>query len=178
MQELGYSAEERAKIQHELLCISHAPYAPLGVSKSTMISFVSAKDSGIDHYNNFDVEIRNMLKNNEVQLSYFPDKQGKMFLTPSMGDVDQHDFFGYNPATRGCSKEGQAVLNLAGNAIINGIKSSISGEPLPSVKDIVCGQDEKCRQFFDVLRENGAKMWQKMSLNTALRLKAKHNKEK
>ena len=95
MQELGYSAEERAKIQHEMLCVAHAPYAPLGVSKSTMISFASAQDLKINHHNNFETEIRAMSKNNEVMLSYFPGKQGELFLTPSMGeDVEEHNFLG------------------------------------------------------------------------------------
>lgn len=173
MQELGYSAEERAKIQHEMLCVAHAPYAPLGVSKSTMISFASAQDLEINHHNNFETEIRAMSKNNEVMLSYFPGKQGELFLTPSMGeDVEEHNFLGYLPENQGLSKEGLAIMALSGNTIVNGVKNSLSGEPLPPVKDLVCGTDEKYQKLFDKLKDNGEKMWQKMSLNTAIRLKA------
>lgn len=173
MQELGYSAEERAKIQHEMLCVAHAPYAPLGVSKSTMISFASAQDLEVRHYNNFEIEIRAMSKNNEVMLSYFPDKQGELFLTPSMGeDVEEHNFLGYLPENQGLSKEGLAIMALSGNTIVNGVKNSLSGEHLPPVKDLVCGTDEKYQKLFDKLKDNGEKMWQEMSLNTAIRLKA------
>lgn len=172
MKELGYTDEERFKIQHEMLCVAHAPYAPLGVSKSTMISFASAEDLEVKHYNNFETEIRAMSKNNEVMLSYFPDKQGELFLTPSMGkDVDEHNFFGYLPGNKGFSKEGLTIMALSGNAIVNGVKNSLSGEPLPSVKDLVCGQDKKYQKLFDKLKDNGAKMWQKMSLNMSIRLK-------
>jgi len=178
MQELGYTAQEQAKIQHELLCVAHAPYAPLGVSKSTMISFVSATDFDITHYNNFETEIRTMAKNHEVMLSYFPGKQGEMFLTPSMGeDAEQHNFLGYDIRQKDLSKEGKAILVLAGNTIVNGVRNSLSGNPLPPVKEIVCGQDEKIQKFFTKLQENGVKMWQKVSENTALRLKAKGERE-
>lgn len=177
MKELGYTDEERAKIQHEMLCVAHAPYAPLGVSKSTMISFVSANDLEISHYNNFETEIRTMSKNNEVMLSYFPAKQGEMFLTPAMGeDAEEHNFLGYDTAQKGLNKEGKAILGLSGNTIVNGVKNSLSGESLPSVKELVCGQDEKYQKFFDMLQENGTKMWQKMSLNIAVRLKTKYGK--
>lgn len=171
MLELGYSAQERAKIQHELLCVAHSPYAPLGVSKSTMISFVSAKDKDIHHYNNFEKEIHMMSKKDEVLLSYFPEKRGEMFLTPTMGRVSQHNFFGYDTTYSGLSKEGQVMLGFAGSAIVNGVKNSMSGEPLPLVKDIVCGDNEKFREFFDVLQENGAKMWQEVSVKSSQRLK-------
>ncbi|MCQ2741673.1 MAG: hypothetical protein MJ210_06145, partial [Alphaproteobacteria bacterium] len=170
MQELGYSAEERTRIQHEMLCVAHAPYAPLGVSKSTMISFASAKDEETDHHNCFQDEIREMSKNNEVMLSYFPDKRGELFLTPSMGeDIEQHNFLDYDTTIKGLSKEGQAILGLSGDTIVNGIKNSLSGKSLPMVKDLVCGQDEKHRQFFDKLKKNGIEMWEKMALRKIVR---------
>ena len=40
-----------------------------------MISFVSAQDDDISHYNNFEKEVRRMSMNNEVMLSYFPKKK-------------------------------------------------------------------------------------------------------
>ena len=178
MQELGYSSQEQAKIQREVLCVAHAPYAPLGVSKATMISFVSAQDDEISHYNNFEKEIRRMSKNSEVTLSYFSGKQGEMFLTPSMGaEVEQHNFLGYDTTQKGLSKEGQAILGLSGSTIVNGVKNSLSGQPLPEVKELVCGKDEKYQKFFDKLQENGAKIWQKISTNTVMRLKAQKGKE-
>lgn len=177
MKELGYSRQEQAQIQKELLCVAHAPFAPLGVSKSTMISFVSAQDWEIRHYNNFEKEIRPLSKNNKVLLSYFPDKKGEMFLAPSLGeDVEQHGFLGYNTNKKGLNVEGKFILGLSGNIIANGVKNSLSGKPLPPVKEIACGQNKKLLEFFDKLQENGKKMWQQISLNTAIRLKAQHTK--
>lgn len=179
MKELGYTPEERAKIQHEVLCVAHAPYAPLGVSKSTMISFASAQDYEVRHYNNFEHEIRAMNKNKEVKLGYFPAEKGELFLTPSMGeDIEQHNFLGYDTNQCGLSTEGQIILALAGHAIVNGIRNSSEGKPLPPVKDLVCGQDERICKVFKHIKESGAQMWQKMAQNSAVRLKEKYANER
>ena len=45
MSALGYSAKERALIQKQMLVVAQAPACPLGVSKSTVVSFLSANDS-------------------------------------------------------------------------------------------------------------------------------------
>lgn len=97
-----------------------------------------------------------------------------MFLTPSMGDVEQHNFFGYDTTQKGLSKEGQAILGLSGNVIVNGVRNSLSGEPLPSVRELVCGNDENSLKLFDKLKENGIKIWQKISENMVIRSKARH----
>lgn len=115
-----------------------------------------------------------MSMNNEVMLSYFPKKRGEMFLTPSMGDVEQHNFLGYDTTQKGLSKEGQAILGLSGNVIVNGVRNSLSGEPLPSVRELVCGNDENSLKLFDKLKENGIKIWQKISENMVISSKARH----
>ncbi len=176
MAELGYSAQDRAKIQRQLLCIAQSPYAPLGVSKSTMISFASVKDDEVSHYNNFETEIRRMSINSNVLFGYFPGKRGELLLVPSMGDgVDQHNFIGYDYNQQGLSTEGQALTIFIGNAIVNGVKHSIhdSDTPLPSTKELVCGPNKTAQRCFEQLRENGAKMWQIMASNTVARLKTK-----
>lgn len=44
MSALGYSAKERVLIQKQMLVVAQAPACPLGVSKSTTVSFLSAND--------------------------------------------------------------------------------------------------------------------------------------
>lgn len=44
MAKLGYSLEERNKIQSQMLVVAHAPACPLGISKSQFINFISAYD--------------------------------------------------------------------------------------------------------------------------------------
>ena len=41
------------------------------------------------------------------------------------------------------SKEGLTIMALSGNTIVNGVRNSLADKPLPSVKDLVCGQDKK-----------------------------------
>ena len=45
MSALGDSAKERGLIQRQMLVVAQAPACPLGVSKSTVVSFLSANDS-------------------------------------------------------------------------------------------------------------------------------------
>lgn len=53
MKEIGYTKQEADKIQQQMFILAHAPACPLGVSKSTMISFCSAADSQIDFHGNY-----------------------------------------------------------------------------------------------------------------------------
>jgi hypothetical protein len=87
-------------------------------------------------------------------------------------DVEEHNFLGYLPENQRLSKEGLIIMALSGRAIVNSVKNSLSGKPLPSIRELICGSDKKYQKLFDKLKENGEKMWQKMSLNMAIRLKA------
>lgn len=102
MKELGYSEQDRKKIQSQLLIVALAPACPLGISKSQFVSFQSAYDYDIpqkgnffDHYINMRKreEIRRFyaeedkdadkIKNNrwfDLKPCYFPGKQGNLFL--------------------------------------------------------------------------------------------------
>lgn len=53
MKELGYSEQDRKKIQSQMLVIAHAPACPLGISKSQFISFKSAYDGNVNVKDNF-----------------------------------------------------------------------------------------------------------------------------
>lgn len=175
MRKLGYSDAERQQIQRELLCVAYAPHAPLGVSKSTMISFASAKDWEHNHSNNFEHEVRRMSKKGEFKLSYFPAEKGELMIAPSMGEhIDDHDFLGYNPQWKELSPEGKVLLGFAGNAMINGIKSSISGTALPSVRDLLCGRNKRAEEIFNAISHTGAQIWQMIQQNTVERLKHRH----
>lgn len=170
MNELGYTQEEQQKIFANLLCTAHAPYCPLGVSKSKLISFCSANDDEVWHYNHFQSEVGKLAERGKVQMSYFPAQRGEFFLTLRYGDgseygVDEHNFQGYDANQAGLTKEGRVMLTLVGNVIVNGIKSSLTGAPLPAVKDLVCGGNQVFEQVFEHLRQNGEKMYQQIYTN-------------
>lgn len=99
---IGYSNDERKKIQSQLLVIAHAPACALGVSKSQFVSFKSAYDGNTPLKNDFFdmyIEIRKTeerkrfaaeedSKTDEIEKNrwfdlkpcFFPGKQGNLFL--------------------------------------------------------------------------------------------------
>ncbi len=162
MEELKYSAESREYIQKQLLIVSQSPYCPLGVSKSTMISFASAWDMEIDHCNLFEKSMRSIIEAENIPLCYFPDERGNLFLTDRMGyGCDDHNFFGFVPSSMH-SEDASKMLVMEGNALINGVKNALesTGE-LGTVKDLVSGEGQEA-QWFDEAYENGIKLYNKM----------------
>ncbi|MBE6447963.1 MAG: hypothetical protein E7018_01520 [Alphaproteobacteria bacterium] len=172
MKELGYTKQEQQQIQKQLLCVAHAPYCPLGISKSTLISFCSAQDDEVSHHNNFQTEIVNLNKQGEMTLSYFPERQGNVFICSSLGEeVEQHNFIGYDINQKGLSNEGKAILALSGKAIVNGVRGSIKNEPLADTETLICGQDDNLKKIFNKIKENGKAIYNKILYNSIQRHK-------
>ncbi len=79
MKNLGYSEQDRKKIQSQLLIVAQAPACPLGVSKSEFISFRSAYDGGVPLKNNFFdryIEIRKREEGKRFDAEDSKDKEG------------------------------------------------------------------------------------------------------
>ena len=166
MKDFGYSDEERKAIQKQLLCVAFAPYAPLGVSKSTMISFGSVKDDEVWHQNAFHREAQNLDKTGEFKLSYFEGKLGNVFVASSMTEVQvgsmEHSFSNYFMPKRALSEEGETMVLFGRNAVLNGVRGSKEGKLISNVKDILCGEDVKTLCLFEKLRERGRKIHAKI----------------
>lgn len=124
MQALGYTKLDAEAIQKQLLVVAHAPGCPLGVSKSTFISFISAADGEIPQANNNFAQYVNrkmqkerrqlfaqekpdggVITNNhlfDLKPSFFPDQQGNFFLIKnryaydSESDLCLIDYFEHN----------------------------------------------------------------------------------
>lgn len=160
MVDLGYNSTERASIQKQLLCVAYAPYCPLGVSKSTFISFASTRDYDVKHYNLFEKHIRNIIKPDGIGLSWFPDKRGNIFLVPQIynGEYgEDHNFHGYSLDNSELSEDGRALIIFESNAITNGVKSSISNATLPEIKELVTSGDKDLEMKFEQAVRNGNK---------------------
>ncbi|HCU58478.1 MAG TPA: hypothetical protein DIC64_00675 [Alphaproteobacteria bacterium] len=166
MKEFGYSDEERKAIQKQLLCVAFAPYAPLGVSKSTMLSFGSMKDDEVWHQNAFHREAQNLDKTGEFKLSYFEEKLGNVFVASSMteGQVGsvEHSFSNYLMPKRALSEEGEIMVLFGRNAVLNGVRGSKEGRLISNVRDLLCGDDAKTLCLFEKLRERGKKTYAKL----------------
>lgn len=172
MKELGYKSDERQSIQKQLLCIAHAPYCPLGVSKSSLISFCSAKDYEVSHHNNFQQQIMALNQQKEMKLSYFPNQQGEVFICSGMGEgVEEHNFIGYELNQKGLSNEGKAILAFSGKAITNGLKKSINKELLTDTQTLICDEDDNYKRIFNATAENGKKIYKKILSQSILKHK-------
>ena len=186
MEDLIYTDEERAKIQRELLCIAYASDVPLGVSKSTMISFISALDPVIQRNDNFTQGWRHLLVASKLLPSYFSREQGELFLVPQFYDTEriqkdhktEHKFL-QRKSLPNLTIPGQQILAFSTNAIVNGVRSSINKTPLPSVEDLVCGEDQQRKEIFQQYKQNGIDMWNLITEEATLnRIKSRYIQER
>ena len=161
MKELGYSKKEAEGIQKQLLCVGYAPYAPLGVSKSTMISFGSAKDEEVWHQNTFHRELRVQDQFKALKLAYFPEKQGNVFIIPSFGQEIkyEHNFSNYIRIKSELADEVKAFVQFSQNTIANGVKGSLGDEKISDVKSLVCGDDKALNEDFERACQNGKNIY-------------------
>ncbi len=159
MKQLGYDAEERRRVQKQLLITAQSPYCPLGQSQSTFVSFASVMDDEVCHYNHFETAVRKMNARQEIPLCYFPAPQGNLFLVGSMGkDMDQHNFWGFTSSSQ-MSREGQALTALAAKVLINGVMTA--SEPIPEVENLAADTEES-RRLFLTMKDNGQKVYKQI----------------
>lgn len=161
MSELGYSADEAAQIQKNLLVVAYAPYCPLGKAKSTMVSFASGDDRIVKHNNMFENTMRYLkdVEKKKFSLSYFAGKKGNLFYAPTLGKIDQHEFNGFEPDEKRLNGDGRLIMKMLRNTLINGIKSSVNNQPLGDIKDLAANTYID-KEFIGVLQQNGEEMWQ------------------
>ena len=173
MAELGYSKEDAAKIQKQLLVLAQSPYCPLGQSKSTFISYASVADMEVDHYNNFEDSIRRLDKKQPIPLSYFPDKQGNIFLVSNMGkECEQHNYWGFHP-TDEMNKEGKTLVLMAAKMLVSSVKNSLEeGGRLQNVQNLLV-EDENGARVFAKISENGQKVYKQIVADSIINRKTK-----
>ena len=90
MKKLGYSLEERNKIQAQMLVLAHAPACALGISKSQMISFRTVYDRKIPAPGNF---FNNYIKARRAE-------EGRRYFAEETGNMDavsQNRRFDFEP---------------------------------------------------------------------------------
>ena len=173
MTDLGYSDKEKQQIQKQFVCIAHAPYYPLGASKSTMVSFASIKDYKIEQYNHFLPTLQKLDRKYEYKFSFFSGKYGDIFVAPQIFDmwferdfagldtnVYEHDFTDYNDDAGVLTYEGIVIKQLSGNALVNAVKSSENNTSITDIQNLVCGDNRFLNDIFNTLRQNGVLMYQ------------------
>ena len=176
LKDLGYSNYERLEIQKQLLCIAHSPYCPLGISKSTMISFTSTSDYEIHSFNAFEYALRNMPK---IPVSWFAGQHGNVFIAKNLYQPrcssEDHKFYGYITNEEDLTHAGMIMTTFARNALLNSLTTAKQGKPLPSVRELVTGGDKELEQEFDTATRHGERIYGDI-VATATEMAHKHNR--
>lgn len=172
MSELGYTVAEKQQIQKQMLCIAHAPQCPLGASKSTMLSFASIKDPKLNSYNNFQVGLRKFDKKYLFSFAFFPEKYGNIFIAAQIFDMwferdivglnvnpMEHTFIDYDNKDNLLTIEGDVMIRLSGNALVNAVKSSQNNTQITNVQNLVCDNKDDLIQTFEMLKKNGLRTY-------------------
>ena len=171
MQELGYHPKEATEIQKQLLVVTQSPYCPLGVSKSTMVSFASADDDEVSHHNHFQKALQKINRMNPIKLSYFPEEKGNLILVGKMGEsFDNHNFWGFEPLPR-MEDDVKLFMIMEGNAVVEGVKRSCENRDIPSVQKLIA-PGERMALLFKKMEENGKNVYSEITgqTRTAFRL--------
>ncbi|MBP3546540.1 MAG: hypothetical protein J6K16_05350 [Alphaproteobacteria bacterium] len=174
MQELGYNKEDREYIQKQMLVVAQSPYCPLGVSKSTFVSFFSSADMETSHYNNFERAVQSIRKSEKIPLSYFPGNRGELFLAHEMGEgADEHNYWGLQ-TNSAMSEDGANLIKTEARVLVNGVEGALSRRPIEDVS-FLAATDEKSEKLMEQMTENGEKLYRKMcAISMAV---AKHRAE-
>ena len=171
MQELGYHPKEATEIQKQLLVVTQSPYCPLGVSKSTMVSFASADDDEVSHHNHFQKALQKINRMHPIKLSYFPEEKGNLILVGKMGEsFDNHNFWGFEPLPR-MEDDVKLFMIMEGNAVVEGVKRSCENRDIPSVQKLIA-PGERMALLFQKMEENGKNVYSEITgqTRTAFRL--------
>lgn len=171
MEELGYSRQEKKFIQKQLMVVAQSPYCPLGQSQSTFVSFASVKDDEVSHYNNFEAAVRKINDRQNIPLSYFPDRQGNIFLVGDMGkEFDQHNFWGYHPSSE-MTREGQALIALSAKMLVGGVKNALSNNSnIPEIEHLAADTEES-KKLFKTICDNGREIYAQITAESIARRK-------
>lgn len=168
MKELGYSKEDREYIQKQMLVVAQSPYCPLGVSKSTFVSFFSSADMETSHYNNFERAVQSIRKSEKIPLSYFPGNRGEMFLAHEMGDgADEHNYWGLQINAL-MTEDGVNLIKTEARVLVNGVEGALSRRPIEDVS-FLAATDDKSEQLMEQMTKNGEILYRKMyAISTAI----------
>ena len=135
---LGYQPQEQEQIFSNLLCVAYAPYAPLGICRSQMLSFASARDKEIRQFNQAEFSIRQMNKRGTLLPCYLSQKRGNIVIVPSLTECgDDHNTVEFDPQSVDLTPEGVILAAMMSNAVANGVESAINQVSLPDVKTLV-----------------------------------------
>lgn len=135
-----YKAPEIKAAQNQLLVINHAPFAPLGVSKFKNLSFFSATDIQINHYNEFYAYMQQHPK--KFQPAFFDINQTNMMVVDQIkhDPVFEHGITGLVQTDlndKRLTKNGKILFATERNALLMGAKTLLESRAAPSDAELL-----------------------------------------
>lgn len=137
---LFYSDEEIKAAQKQLLVINHAPFAPLGFSKFRNLSFFSASDIQINHYNPFHTYMREHL--HKIKPAFFDINQTNMMVVDKIkhNPEFEHGITGLVQTDlndKRLTKHGKILFATERNALTTGARMLLYGNDVPSNAELL-----------------------------------------
>lgn len=187
MQQLGYSAAEQDYIIRRMQILAISPHCPLGVSKSNMLSVISAQDGQVTHGNYFEKQIRKMVVGGKiVPPCVFPKEQGDFILVNRIfgkdnkkydgHDEDEHNFCGLK-LVDAMSKGGLTAVGFARSFLQKGLNNAINNDITPITLEQALNGNENELAVLAMMKENGRLLWDKITTDTLKEQTAIFNKK-
>lgn len=157
MKKLGYAPRTIRNIMKNVLVIQHAPVSPLEKSLFNTISFMSANDTRMYFFNKFSDYVSE--NDGDLAASYF--SLGNCFVLNGFTYqyIDEHQITGLVPNENQdmLTPDGAIIMAAERNAIINGLRASQNGTPMPNIRELIApvSPDDTVKPNFDVLSQNG-----------------------
>ena len=161
-----------------MLCVSYAPFAPIGICKSQMISVVSITDGVIEQCHAAGKTIQDIAYQHEIKPSFLEKEKGNVFVVSGITkDSDDHNYHGCNCDQTNLTSEGKASVRLLGNALVSGALSSLDALDLPNIENLVTlnKKDSKALADFTTFRKNGEKLWKEITADAETKSKWKRS---
>lgn len=142
-----------------VIVIQHNPTAPLENAKFTTLNFMSASDDTLNYFDDFSKKV---LKRDNLSPAYMGADYANVFIASKLNNTNgsEHGFsVGYKNDSSALSHNGKIIFSAEQNAINNAIHFATGGATLPTIEDLVSGENVDVAQ----MRAMGQKIFQEIS---------------
>lgn len=141
-----YSLQDMYDIQKSIFAINHAPFAPLERCKFSAVSFASASDTQINHYN----ELSYCMQTSPDAFkpaAFFGPKFGNVLITNRIKEdtTKEHSQVGLSGDPRDehtLTENGKILFATERNALLESTRAMLAGKPIPTTPKLIRTQDE------------------------------------
>ena len=158
MKSTGFKNNEIKQCLSNVIVVQHNPTAPLENARFTTLNFISASDDTLDYFDNFS---KAALKRDDLTPSFIGNKYANVFVASKLyvADGSEHGFSaGYQDNGSKLTPNGKVIFAAEQNAINNAIDAAVAHAPMPSIEQLVTGNNVNIEQ----MRNNGMEILKRM----------------